>query len=252
MYLGLLSAGVLLVIIVAVLLYRQQQAKRKQLLKEASLKEELAKVELRQKMEAERLRISRDLHDHIGTQLTIISSEVDNLAYVEKDQDRKLTYEQISDQMRDTMAQLRETIWAMNNDSINVKMLAAKLQEFGNKVFKDRADFTVQNKMKAEVELGPARTINMYRICQEAMVNALKHAECDRFRISFDHDEEALVLSLEDNGKGMDLSKEGDGHGLLNMRDRMKQLGGDLKIDSELGKGTRISLSLQLNTPSAL
>lgn len=251
-YLALLSAGVFILIFITVIIYRQQQLKRKQLEKEALLKEELAKAELKQNMEAQRVRISRDLHDHIGTQLTIISSEVDNLAYVEQDGKRKEEYEHISDQVRDTMAQLRETIWAMNNDSIKLQMLVAKLQEFGAKALRGRSGFVIDNQLEMEVELGPAQTINIYRICQEALVNAIKHADFNNFQIRIFEKSGNLEFEILDDGKGMDLSEHGNGYGLLNMKERMLQIKGHFEIQSELGRGTQIRLKLKKNTTSVV
>ena len=248
----LLIAGVVLIIMFGVSMFRQQAIKRRQLETEAALQEERARAEGRRKLEEERNRISRDLHDHIGSQLTIISSQIDNLAFKEASEERRTSFEKISDHTRDTMAQLRETIWAMNNDEINLEMLSAKLQDFMNRSAHEGRSLMVQNHCEPQLVLSPEQTINLFRICQEAVQNAVKYAEFHELKIAFSSDAHSLQVRIEDDGVGMEMDGSVKGYGLQNMQARMQQMKGSFKMESEIGKGTRIYLSLPINTAIAV
>ncbi len=248
----LLTAGFMILIVSIISIYRAQRAKRRQLQTEAMLQEERTRAEGRRKLEAERNRISRDLHDHIGAQLTIISSQIDNLAYKEDTSEKRERFEQISDHTRDTMAQLRETIWAMNNDSINLEMLTAKLQDFLQRSQNEDQEMIIQLEADPEIALGPVQTINLFRICQEAVQNALKYAQFKRIIIHFKVKDKQLWLSISDDGKGMEPDAANRGYGLRNMEERMRQINGSFDLESKLGEGTKILLVLPLNTSVAL
>lgn len=251
-WLILLAAGVFLIVFAAISIFRQQAARRRQVETEAALQEERTRAEGRRKLEEERQRISRDLHDHIGSQLTIISSQIDKLAFKELVEERRLRFEQISDHTRDTMAQLRETIWAMNNDEINLAMLAAKLQDFMQRSHQEGRQLKVRHEASADIVLSPEQTINLFRICQEAVQNAIKYAQFKMLEIHFKAEDDQLHVSISDDGKGMGSDSIQKGYGLRNMEARMEQINGSFQLNSYPGKGTQIVLKLPLNTPIAL
>lgn len=252
LWLSVLIAGVILVLLISVSVIRQLRAKRRQLETEAALQEERARAEGRKRLDEERSRISRDLHDHIGAQLTIISSQIDNLAFREADENRKAKFESISDHTRDTMAQLRETIWAMNNDEISLSMLQAKLQDFMRRSEQEGRLLRVLNLCSQDLVLGPSQTINLFRICQEAVQNALKYAGFSLLEIRFDCRDRKLEISIEDDGCGIPEDAAQRGYGIQNMEARMKQMNGSFEIESVIDAGTRIILLLPLNTPIAV
>jgi signal transduction histidine kinase len=246
-----LAITALLIVIVGVQLIKQQRQKQTQLKNEAKLKNELAKAELKNRLEEERVRISRDLHDHIGAQLTIISSQLDNLSFKEADQQRKLIYDKISDHTRETMSQLRETIWAMNNEAVSLKMLMAKLKGFSQKLASPQRQIEITNHVPEHLTLSPAQTISVFRVCQEAINNAVKYAEFSKLEITATGQNEELKISLKDNGVGFKADEATlAGYGLGNMKERMEQVQGKLLIESLINQGTTVSLSLTVNTPN--
>jgi len=88
----------------------------------------------------------------------------------------------------------------------------------------------------------------IYRIVQEALNNIVKHAAASQAWISFKESPEALTVWIKDDGRGMDdpASDEGKGHGLFNMKERSRILGGTLHIDSGSGKGTSVGIHLPI------
>jgi signal transduction histidine kinase len=97
--------------------------------------------------------------------------------------------------------------------------------------------------------------IGLYRIAQEALNNAVKHADAQLIRIQLQRDRKYITLIVEDNGKGFMEKPFGNGErhiptskGLDNMRTRARLLNGDFKITSRLKKGTKVSVKLNLST----
>ncbi|TYA76037.1 histidine kinase, partial [Seonamhaeicola marinus] len=127
----LLGLGVLAIVlsVFGYLVYKQQKLKNKQLQKENQLKEALSKIETQNKLQDQRLRISRDLHDNIGAQLTFIISSIENLQYGFKISNTNLTNKLtgISSFTKDTINELRDTIWAMNKNEISLTDLQIRI-----------------------------------------------------------------------------------------------------------------------------
>ena len=120
--------------ILGYLIYKQQKLKNEQLEKEAQLKEALIKIETQNRLQEQRLRISRDLHDNIGAQLTFIISSIDNLKYgFELPEKLKNKLSGISEFTYDTISELRDTIWAMNKNEISFEDLQMRVSNFVEK-----------------------------------------------------------------------------------------------------------------------
>ena len=243
----ILVSSITFVIIIAVFVYRQQKLKEARLKSEALLKQERAKAELRERMEAERVRISRDLHDHIGTQLTIIGSNIDQLAFKEKEENKRNILEGISDHSRDTMHQLRETVWAMNVDGINMNMLTAKLQDFFHRANHEGKSMLINNACEKNLALSPKQTIALFRICQEAATNAIKYAGFKSFVVNLKCEAAILHVEISDDSIGMDLKQEARGYGLANMEQRAKDIAADFKLVSQKNQGLNILIAIELD-----
>jgi signal transduction histidine kinase len=89
----------------------------------------------------------------------------------------------------------------------------------------------------------PARVqVGMYRIAQEALNNTLKHAAATKVVVRLLERDTKVTMTIEDNGVGFDTSRTAGGMGLANMHARAENLGGDLSIESELGRGTKVRM----------
>ncbi len=107
--------------------------------------------------------------------------------------------------------------------------------------------------MEQKVYLPHEKEIAFYRICQEALNNIGKYAEADQVEVELKLCEERLLLSIRDNGVGFNEDAVrrragGWGLGLLGMRERAAAVGGDMKIESSPGKGTRIEVTLSIES----
>ncbi len=94
--------------------------------------------------------------------------------------------------------------------------------------------------------------INVYRIIQETLQNAVKHAVCKNFFVNFERIDNEFVVTMRDDGKGFKFEKEKKGIGMRNIRSRVNKLNGNWKISSKPGNGTTIQVQIPLKPNSSL
>jgi signal transduction histidine kinase len=209
----------------------------------------LARIETQNKLQEQRLRISRDLHDNIGSQLTFIISSIDSLKFglrnaEEKTMD-KLTG--ISNFASQTIFELRDTIWAMNKNDITCEDLQARISNFIEKAGTAKNEitfnFSVAETICKDAKFTSIQGMNIYRIIQEAVNNALKHANATNINVHIDKEGATYHIQIEDNGRGFDVQRISGGNGVKNMEKRAKEIAGALTISSKIGLGTTIEVS---------
>ena len=86
--------------------------------------------------------------------------------------------------------------------------------------------------------------VNLYRTIQEAVNNAIKYADASEILVQVKPNENGIIIEILDNGKGFDLDTIDLGNGVVNMQKRIEEIGGVFKIQSEIAKGTQITISL--------
>ncbi len=233
------------------LIFRQQKLKNSQQEQEFQLKSAIAQIETQNQLQEQRLSISRDLHDNIGAQLTFIISSVDNIKYAFDIQNEKLDNKlhNISNFAKSTIVELRDTIWAMNSNEISVEDLRARISNFIEKAKTAKEDvdfqFTVDEQL-LDLKLNSVFGMNVYRVLQEAINNTVKYANPTQVSIHFSEVDGKVKIKIMDNGVGFDIDNITKGNGLLNMQKRIESIGGIFKLQSELEKGTTISIILSL------
>jgi signal transduction histidine kinase/Tfp pilus assembly protein PilF len=236
--------------LVGYLLYKQQKLKNRQLEQEVELKEALAQIETQNKLQEQRLLIARDLHDNIGAQLTFIISSIENLKYFEPIKETLTPrYESIANFTKQTIRELRDTIWAMNSGAVTLEDLVGRVKNFiqqGKQSTDVKLEFVQEEGMDLSKKISSANSIQILRIVQEAVQNAVKYAEASQIQVIFSLSENQLQFQVIDNGSGFDLEKVKAGNGLGNMQKRADEIEAILSVKSENGQGTEISLLLPL------
>lgn len=237
----------IIAILLGFLLFSKQKQKTLQLQKENELKDALLKIETQNKLQEQRLRISRDLHDNIGSQLTFIISTIDNLKYGLKDNDQKIINKlhSLSGFTKETIAELRDTIWAMNKDKISFEDLKIRISNFieNAQIASNGIDFEFNCQDNfAPISLSSVEGINSYRIIQESINNALKHAKATKVSVEVLCENQFIEIIIKDNGIGFDEENTVLGNGLSNLKKRAKELNGEILVTSQLKKGTTIVL----------
>lgn len=246
----LLGLGLVLIFILVLsyYIYKQQKFKQQKLIEENRLKDELAKITLQNQLHQERTRISRDLHDNIGSQLTFIISSVDNMGYLFKTADEKLRERLtgIADFSRTTITQLRDTIWALNKDEISFDDLKSRLFNYieNAKIVKENITFNFEVSVNQKISFNAIEGVNIFRIVQEAINNSLKYSAATKIEVLLYEENGKLCLSVEDDGIGFNVEKVNLGNGLENMKNRASSINADFILDSTPDKGTKIILKM--------
>ncbi len=232
--------------LVLIAFFNALRLKNKRLRTEVELQAAMIRIESQNQLQKQRIEISRNLHDTLGAQLTFIISAIDNLKIFDLNREKLIVkYNQLSDFTRTAIFELRDTIWAMNKEQITFEDLKGRISNFVQQAkasvpltkfefeFPTQSAFTFQSKNGIEV----------FRIIQEAVNNAIKHAEASAIHIRIQEEQDTLHLSIRDNGKGFDADSSHDGNGLKSMKNRAEVLGAKLSWKSEPGE-TRIDLKL--------
>lgn len=229
-----LALGMILILSLTVFSVRNNRLKREKIRQQSKLE-----------LQDERLRISRDLHDNIGAELTLISSTLDAKAFKSDSEKEKNELENISNFSRNAMSQLRETIWAIRNESNSLEVFATRIREYSGKLCAPlKIEPEVNSSLDREFMLSPAKTINLYRLCQEAIHNAVKHAHCTRLSTTITAHSGQIKIVISDNGKGFDTTATEKGNGIANMKSRAKEIGGIFQLNSSPGQKTEVIITL--------
>lgn len=204
--------------------------------------------------EKERKRMAREIHDGVGQMLTALKFGVE--AIVSKDDKQQNMIKGIKDLLHQVIQEIRR---------ISSDLLPSVLNDFGiSPAIKDLVQIFNQNASLQinfidELELDEKKInktvqISLYRITQEAVNNALKHAEANEITISLGSDAEFIHLVIEDNGRGFDIENalikgesRDSGNGLSSMKERADLIGGKLSISSTPGEGTVIDVEVPLD-----
>lgn len=196
----------------------------------------------------ERERIAKELHDDViqslfaeGMALQAAMSMLDDRAAIET----RLTHsvENIDRVIRD----LRNYIFALRPGSAADRQLDSALRELADGFAQgSAAEIEVETDSGAVSRLA-GRVGDVVQAAREALSNAVRHSGADRISLSLLDAGDTAVLEVTDNGKGFDPAEaEGKGHGLGNLRARAEQLGGELEIESEPGRGTWLRIRIPM------
>ncbi|MBS0425207.1 MAG: hypothetical protein JSR71_12485 [Proteobacteria bacterium] len=190
------------------------------------------------------------MHDNIGSQLSYISNHIDWLVeapgtFSPAEEKKKLA--DVSDTAKNLITDLRETIWAMNRESVAAEEFADQLKSFllAQFTIHPKIETTIAEDIQSNFVLSPIEALNIFRICQEAIANAIKHADAEKVGLQIQATTgNNLLIHISDNGKGFIRREHYSGHyGLENMVKRAAETGTTLDIFSAPGKGTIVTIS---------
>lgn len=235
---SLIGAGVVITYFIT---KKRQQKKQEALLKEKQMLLQVAR---------ERERISKELHDNLGTSLTTIIAQTDNIeANLRNQKNEEALHKaaQLSEQSRETMNILRETIWAVQEKEHSYTDFLNRIREFLQRTYSvTNTEWQLTGEGSTEKKLSPDQTLNLFRIVQEITQNIIKHAAATRATYQFNVTENNLSIQIADNGKGFDAEMKFNSNGLTNIKERMKELKGTVTIVTAPGKGTQILLTVTI------
>jgi signal transduction histidine kinase len=228
------------------------------------LRLKLARISQQEAMERERMRIARDMHDEIGSRLTRISY-FSELA-LQDEVPSRLSLQSIAGTIRDLLKTLDEIVWAVNPQNDTLENLAEYL---GHYVAEYLQNTSVGCKLNIPANL-PSCLLsaetrhNVFLAFEEAVGNALRHSGATCLSVDMNHQAEKFLIRIQDNGRGFDVMASTrtaeppntsrspvhsrKGNGLVNMRERLAGVGGEMQIESHIGQGTTVTFSVPINT----
>lgn len=203
-----------------------------------------AELVYQKKLQQERDRLSRDLHDNAGSLISFVGAKVDwIIKHKEIENELKEDLKSIQDNSKKIMEGLRETLWTLNSRKITNVEVVDKLKPY----IKNHLliPFKIEDTIQDEKQMEPELVLNMYRCCQEIINNIHKHSQADKVEIVFSGDEiNRLMIFIHDNGIGMkkeDFQKENH-FGLRNLQARLEEVNARLEIESPEEGGTWIKI----------
>ena len=238
-------------VIIGLILFRNFRAKAKLQKEQLELENKLLEEQSNYKIQEQRLEISRELHDNVGSQLTFIISILDNLknSSVQFDDaiDKKINT--LTNFANKSISELRDTIWVLNSKQLRLSELKSRMLNFikdaGESV--DTIRFQFGFDIHNDVQLSSKQAINLYRILQEIVNNAIKHANAKDISVSISQIENELQIKISDNGIGFHYeSEKKKSFGLTNIQNRIQEINGSLQVVSNEEKGTHYSITVKL------
>ena len=192
--------------------------------------------------EGERQRIARELHDEVGQTLTGVMLQVEGLAGV------------IPDELQVQLDELRETA---RHGTEEVRRIARRLrpealEELGLQsalaalaaAFGEQAQLRVERRLEPGLPLSEEQELVVYRIAQEALTNAARHAGATEVRLHLERADEGVILTVRDDGVGLPPGAFRSSHGIRGMRERAMLIGAQLTITAVPVGGTEVKLSV--------
>ena len=215
------------------------------------LQRRLAIVEQQHDLEKERTRIARDIHDEMGALLTEISLLS---AHGQKHSDRPgevhNDLQKISDTAREAVQTADSIVWAVNPRNDSLDHLANYLVHFAEDLFRltptrCRLDIPA---LVPHLPISAQQRHHFLLAVKEACNNVARHSSAAEVWVRMTLTDHEVSVTVEDNGRGFDPEAvPADHDGLLNMRQRMADLSGQMELSSEPGRGTRVRLTIPLN-----
>jgi PAS domain S-box-containing protein len=215
----------------------------------------LASLQLLTNQEDERRRIAQDLHDDIGQSMTAL---ILTLKAIHSDvvvSGHRIIGEQVKGAINiveDMMRHIRQVLYELRPPSFETMSPAKVLEELCSSLALSTALRAVFSSQEQLPPMSNAQATALYRLVQEGMNNAAKHAKATSVWINLEYVDGEVIISFEDDGQGFDSGQRvGYGIGLEGLRERFSMLNGTFDVESSPGKGTRLYGSLPIIKPNA-
>lgn len=205
--------------------------------------------------EEERQRVARDIHDGPAQMMSnvVLKAEICERLIDSDPEQARMELQNLKKIVRDSLQDVRKIIYNLRPMSLDDLGLVPTLQRYVL-TFQEETGISVSFITKgSQPELKPVISLTVFRIVQEALNNVVKHAKANAVVMQLEFLEDSLRLFVYDDGVGFDTARLKErnedissGFGLVSMKERIELLGGDMRISSEPGKGTRLNIIIPL------
>ncbi len=198
--------------------------------------------------EDERQRIARELHDDTAQRLAATLVRLQVAMRLEDPQRRNAALEEIREGILETAEAVRRIARGLRPPVLDEVGVIAAIRSHAAALRQAyEIDIEVET-LDGEPRIGPDVELALYRIVQEALANVVRHADASGARVHFEMEDEDLRVLVEDDGKGFvhDPTNPSNGLGLMGMRERARNAGGEIEIQSRPDEGTRVRVTIPL------
>jgi two-component system, NarL family, sensor histidine kinase UhpB len=191
--------------------------------------------------EAERLRTARELHDEIGQSLTAVALQAERMAAGDV-QPTAQRLDEVARRLKESLDDIRRIVRELRPEALDDLGLVNALIALTSRVAR-QTDVVVERRLSGELPpLSSEQELVIYRIAQESLTNVVRHAEARTAWVDLKAVDGRVILTVSDDGRGMERGIDEMGSGIEGMRERAMLVGASLEIDSRPGAGTRIRL----------
>lgn len=244
------GAGIAAALLLGFLAFRfkkYQQAQRFKLVAMMEAEKRQNEAAIKDAEENERKRIAAELHDNLGVQANAILHNSSLLQETEPANQARVA--DLQETAKEMLLNLRETLWALKAADATATELWLRVINFMKQMGRHytNLNFTLTGEAPADRLIPSAKALNMLLMLQETVNNAVKHASATTIAAHSRMDKGHWVIAITDDGKGFDsteAARKKDSYGLANMQARATASAIALAIDSGLGKGTTVTLTV--------
>lgn len=224
---------------------RTAEAEKKALELTSAAKVEKARIQERETM---RKKSAQDFHDEAGIKLTRIGLLTTTAGQKADNKEVQQLLHKIKENAQDLSGNMRDFIWVLDPEQDSLYDILQRLQDFGSKLF-EYSDITFKSDSIPELyrdhTLGFEEKRHIMLIFKEAMNNALKYSEAKSLALSVTENVEGIHITMQDDGKGFDISSRQDSYGLRNMKSRAEKMNAGFKLHTVPGGGVKIMITLK-------
>lgn len=237
---------ILVALIMGIVLYFLRLRKRNKRKYEYRIKERETEAEkqLLLNIYEERRRISRDIHDDLGSSISGIKILSEILFDKTTDPELKQGHQKLLEMQSEVTEKVRDIIWMLNQENNTLEKLMWYCSNYAQKVMNSFGVTvnTINNTAIPPIEIDETTRKNFFLCVKEALNNILKHAKASEIQVEFEYENETFKIEIRDNGKGFNVLTSGEfTNGVSNMKCRMETVDGHFKIRSTT-KGTNVIL----------
>ncbi len=218
---------------------------------ERMLQKKLQASQIVEGQEEERKRIAKDIHDGIGQMLTALKFNIESIDPNQKEKTtEKIAY--LKELTSDLIKGVRTATFNLTPPELSDHGIFPALQKMTVELSKlTGKTILFESKTAENIRFDSLAETNIYRVTQEAVNNAIKYAQANYILVTINYKDDILSVLIDDDGKGFDANilretpknnSEG-GMGLFYMKERISYINGRLFINSELGRGTRVTIN---------
>lgn len=207
------------------------------------------KLQMQRQVQEEKERLSRDLHDNLGSQMALLSNNIENLDINSKKQlGIEENIEKIKGTSRQLLQTLRETIWILNKEQVTAQDFFDKLVDYTHRYLQSYPgiQLKVEENFSGNKLLNSNEALQLFRICQEAITNACKYSGSESLLLQGNTTPGSFTVMIRDFGKGFSVNEvHMEGHyGLKNMKQRAASVHAELEIDPAPGEGVAVTIKV--------